>query len=439
MIKKPTNISYVVNNHLCIGCGVCEAICPNDAIKIIFNTKCGIPIPIVHEKRCNRCQKCLNICYGYESDNNLNLRIFGAYPISIIGNLIKCYTGHTLDPKLRFSSSSGGAVTALLKYALEKKLIDAAIVTRMEPGNPIRAKAFIAHNVNEIISAQGSKYCPVSFADCLSNIENGKKYAVVGLPCHIYGIRRLAEFNSKIRNCICYYFGLVCGGMPNFFGTLYILKNYNMADRFITKFEYRGGGWPGRLLIRGRQIVLNKESEIRVPYAQYWRDSFAFFFPFRCTVCHDGFNEFSDISFGDAWLPHVVSTDNNGTSLIITRTTKGQQLVNAAFKNKILKIEPIEVKDAISSQPGLLQLKFFSLNARINLSRKLRRKLPLFDLSRKPPAKLGAYLSGLSLYLGRAIAIRKDLWRLFDIYVSANSLFLTMRHYLRKIQKMIRI
>jgi coenzyme F420 hydrogenase subunit beta len=433
-MNKPTNIKYVIKSGLCIGCGVCEVACPNNAIKVIFDFASCIPLPTVNEK-CNGCQMCLNVCYGHKVDNSLNLRIFGSSPTSFVGNFTRCYLGYAKDEKLRFNSTSGGVVTALLMYALEKKLVEGAIVTRMEAGIPPRAKAFIAATADEMVQAQGSKYCPVSFAECLRNLEKGKRYAVVGLPCHIYGIRRLAEFNAKKRHSVCYYFGILCGGMPSYFGTLYILRNYNMHGRYITKFEYRGGGWPGRLLIRSKLMKSNQEVEICVPYAQYWRDSFGFFLPCRCTVWHDGFNEFSDISFGDAWLPQLVRKDNKGTSLIITRTEAGERLFKAALENKVIQADFIDVQDAISSQRGLVQFKLLTLRARINLLRKLRRKLPIFDLSRSPSTKLGGYLSGVWLYLGGSIANRKDLWWLFDIYVSANSLLNIARNYLRKIRK----
>jgi len=436
-INKPINIKYVVKNGLCVGCGVCEAACPNDAIKMVFDIKSGMPLPTVDEKRCNECQICLNVCYGYKVDNTLNLRISRTYPTSVVGNFIRCYIGYANDQGLRYSSSSGGVVTALLTYALEQGLIDGAIVTRMEAGNPPKAKAFIATTIDEMLSAQGSKYCPVSFAECLKDLENGKKYAVVGLPCHIYGIRKLAEFNTKIRKSVSLYLGILCGGMPSYSGTLYILRRYNMEKQYITKFEYRGGGWPGRLLIRGKQPTSNRKTEICVPYPEYWHDTYQFFFPYRCTLCHDGFNEFSDISFGDAGLPHLIRKHENGMSLIVTRTKAGERLILDASQNEAIQTNSINVQDATRSQPGLMRFKSLTLRAKINLCRTFRRKLPIFDLSRSPSAKFDSYLSGIGLYLGRTMASKRTLWWLFDIYVSTNSLLNIARKYATKIKNKI--
>jgi coenzyme F420 hydrogenase subunit beta len=415
-MNQPQNVSYVVNNGLCVGCGVCEKACTFKAIKMIRSDDRGMVFPIVNEKICRDCRLCLDACYGFKVDHELNLRIFNNLPSSIVGNYIGQYMGFANDPLLRFNSTSGGVATALLIHALEEKLIDGVIVTRMEAGNPPRAKAFIATTTEEILSAKGSKYCPVSLAECLAALENDKRYAVVGLPCQIYGIRKLAEFSPKIRNSIRLYIGILCGGMPSYLGTQFLLRFYGMEKQHIKRLEYRGGGWPGRLLIQSESS--GQQKEISVPYPDYWQGTFGYFQPYRCTVCHDGFNEFSDISCGDTWLPSIMNKDNKGTSLIITRTEKGEQLLQGAFEKRQIQIFPIKIEDVMRSQQGLVQTKNVSLRARVNLSKVFGRALPIFDLERLPPASLTSYLMGIEFYIYNAIASRESLWKIFDIYLS---------------------
>ncbi|MFX1537832.1 MAG: Coenzyme F420 hydrogenase/dehydrogenase, beta subunit C-terminal domain [Promethearchaeota archaeon] len=433
-VNKPTNIGCVVENDLCVGCGVCEAACPNKAIEVIFNTEGGMPIPRVNAEKCNGCQKCLDVCYGHEVDHALNFRIFGRMPPSVVGNFKRCYIGYANDQTLRYIATSGGVVTALLTYALEQGLIDGAIVTKMEAGNPPIPKAFVASTVGEIVSSLGSKYCPVSLAECLNTLKTGKRYAVIGLPCHIYGTRKLVEFNPRIRNSILFYFGILCGGMPSYFGTSYILKRCNIEKHYITKFEYRGGGWPGRLLIRGKKQTPDREIEIRIPYPDYWRGTYQFFFPLRCTLCHDGFNEFSDVSFGDVWLSNFTKNENNGLSVIIARTDAGERLIQEALQKNYIQVNTIAVQDVTRSQQGLIRFKFSTLRARINLFKKLGRKLPTFDLSRTPPANFDSYFSAIGLYLGKTLASKKNLWWIFDIYVSLYSLATIARNYAKMLR-----
>lgn len=417
---KSSNVSYVVKNHLCIGCGVCEAACPENAITMFSTDAVEVPKPSVNEKLCTCCGTCLKVCYGFSVDDSLNLRIFNKHANTIVGNALACYTGYATNRELRFSSSSGGVITALLTQLLEKQIIEGAVVTVMEPGNPPKHKAFIATTIDDINLAKGSKYSPLSFGECLKTLKEGKKYAVVGLPCHIYGFRKLGECNAKIKESILLYMGIVCGGMPSYFGTAYLLRTLKMEKKSIQKFEYRGGGWPGRLLIRGAQPGSGRSSYITVPYPDYWRDTFSFFFPYRCTVCHDGFNEFSDISLGDAWLPQIMKSDKIGTSLIVVRTDKGSQVVSNAVKDEIIKTAFLSCADAGKSQMGLVRIKSSTLRARIAECKIVRRKLPFFSLDRVPSSNFLGYLSGAWLLIGCSLAAKKQYWRIFDVFVLVN-------------------
>jgi len=424
------NVEFVVQNRLCIGCGVCEMVCPNQAIKMIFDVSYSMPSPHVNNKKCNQCHKCLDVCYGYGVDNALYTKLFGHLPLSITGIHKKCYIGHASDPVLKYRSTSGGVVTALLVHALEQGMIDGAIVTRMEAGNPPQAKAFIATTADEIYSCVGSKYCPVSFAECLKSVDRCKKYAVVGLPCHIYGLRKLAEHRTQVGTSLSLFFGLLCGGMPNWAGTLYLLKSYGMENHYISRLEYRGGGWPGRLLVQKNGSRKNGQA-IQIPYPAYWRQTYQFFFPYRCTVCNDGFNELSDLSFGDAWLPHLVGREKGGWSVVIARTDTGEGLVEEASAKNRIRIDPLDIREVTTSQRGLLRFKFSELTARIKLYRALRFHLPMVDSNRALPTRPGHYLSAIQLHVGRTIASKRRLWKILGPYVSASSLLKTAEDFLR--------
>jgi coenzyme F420 hydrogenase subunit beta len=415
-MKFPENVKWVVENDLCTGCGLCKVACPRKAIKMTYDNKRGLILPIVDEKICSKCGICLEVCPGFKVDDKLYLQIFNYKPSSIVGNYKNAYIGFAKDQELRFSSTSGGIVTALLTYLLEERVIDGAVVTKMDEFNPPIAKCFIATTARELFLASGSKYCPVSLAECLEKLEYGKKYAVVGLPCQIYGIRKLTDFNPKIRNSVYLYLGILCGGMPSYLGTQYLLKVYGMEKQHIRKFEYRGGGWPGRLLIQGESE--GKQKNVSVPYPEYWQGTFGYFKLFRCTICYNGFNEFSDISCGDAWLPEIMAKDKIGTSLIITRTEIGEKLLHDAFQKGRIQITPIDDQDVIRSQQGLYH-EILAIKSRLNLLRIMRRKLPPFDLSRIPNTNQNDYISTIDLYVGRTLASRKNLLWLLNVYVSS--------------------
>ena len=63
MEKK--NISYTVENDLCLGCGICQDACPLHAIEV--KAIKGTFSPIVNEEICANgkgCHRCFDICPG---------------------------------------------------------------------------------------------------------------------------------------------------------------------------------------------------------------------------------------------------------------------------------------------------------------------------------------------------------------------------------------
>jgi coenzyme F420 hydrogenase subunit beta len=237
------NISYIVKNGLCTGCGTCEALCPAEAIKLLIDKNKGVFIPQLVKDKCNKCGICLKVCPGHEVDfKELNLEIFGKEPENLlIGNYINCYVGHTNDNNIRYNSSSGGLVTAILIFALEKGLIDGALVTRMRKDKPLEPEPFIARTREEVIEASKSKYCPVPANIALREImEVEGKYAVVGLPCHIHGLRKAQRINKKLRERIVLHLGIFCNHAPNFWGTKLLLHRLKIKEDEVIKLDYRG-------------------------------------------------------------------------------------------------------------------------------------------------------------------------------------------------------
>jgi len=119
--------------------------------------------------------------------------------------------GYATDHSMRWTGQSGGLVTALLVFALEEGLIDGAVVTRMSKSDPLSPETVVAESKKEILNASKSKYCPVPLNVAVKEVlkKNGK-YAIVGIPCQIHGIRKLEMIESKLKNKIILHLGLFC-------------------------------------------------------------------------------------------------------------------------------------------------------------------------------------------------------------------------------------
>lgn len=377
MPKEKETIEEVVKHGLCTGCGTCAGICPNSAIRMRIDERKGIYIPELIHSKCNQCGICFSTCPGHSVDlSNLNLEIFGKQPTSILlGNYTNCYLAHATDRDVRHNSASGGLITSLLIFALEQGLIDGALVTRMKKDSTLEPEPFIAKTKAEILQASSSKYCPVAANIALSEIlKKDGKYAVVGLPCHIYGIRKAEAVSKTLMERITLHFGIFCSHTASFRGTQFLLRNLGIRNKEVAQISYRGRGWPG-----GVTIKLKNGDERFIPiHDPLWDNiSSSFFFtPCRCVLCNDVTAEMSDISFGDAWLAEIMATEHEGKSVIISRSEQGEALLRAASSSGGIEISAIDAKDIIRSQKTFLHFKKVNLEARVRLWQLLGRESP---------------------------------------------------------------
>jgi coenzyme F420 hydrogenase subunit beta len=411
-VIKMVNISKVVRNDLCTGCGTCVAICPNEAIKIEINEKKGTYVPKINEVKCNNCSLCYEVCPGHEVDfKELNETIFGEEPMDImIGNFLNCYIGHSANFNIRYNSSSGGLVTHLLIFALEEGIIDGALVTRMRKDNPLKPEPFIARTKEEIIEASGSKYCPVPANIMIKEIlesREGEKFAIVGLPCHIHGVRKAEQINKGLKNKIVLHFGLFCSKCPNFWATNYLLRNFRLNKEDILSFSYRTKGYPGSM-----HIQLKNGKQFHVNFWDYYDTSFGqFFTPPRCRLCIDFTCELADISFGDAFFEEAARQDKIGTGFVISRTEKGEKFLRSVPD---IKIDPIDVKIFDNSRDFNLIFKKSNLNVRGLF---LHKPIPTYNRMLINDFHISLYnaLFILIYKIGYFIA-SKQLWELLKLY-----------------------
>ena len=215
------------------------SLCPKEAIKLQINYLKAIYEPEIDFNKCNLCGVCHIVCPGHEVDfNELSKEIFRISGDDLVGNYSNLYTGYSTHKDIRFNSSSGGLITQLLIYALNKGIIDGALVTNMNKDDPLFPEPFIAKTEKEIIEASKSKYCPVPLNKGLKQIirsHNNEKFAVVGLPCHIQGIRKAERHYPKLKEKIVLHIGIVCNHAPTFFATEFLLKNQGIKLNKLKK------------------------------------------------------------------------------------------------------------------------------------------------------------------------------------------------------------
>lgn len=419
-MRNNKTIAEVVKNGLCTGCGTCVGICPNNAVEMTIDHRKGIYVPHLDKEKCNQCGLCFEVCPGHAVNfKQLNLEIFGREPEdSLLGNYLNCCVGYSTDYDIRYDSTSGGLVTQLLIFALHEGMIDGALVTRMRKNNPLEPEPFIARTREEIIEASKAKYCPVPANIALKEILNSKeggKVVVVGLPCHIHGVRKAMMVSGKLREKIVLLLGLFCNHTPSFLATDYILYKMKVKREQVKRFNYRGGGSPGTM-----KISLESGELLSLLLPDYWGGGFgSFFYPLRCLACIDALSELADISFGDAWLPEF-RNDKAGTSIIVSRTQAGEQLLQSAISRGVIELNDIKPIRVVQAQSGLLNRKKAGVNAYISISAAFRRKMPVYAAN-LPKPQIKDYFDSMTRYLRVRISTRRISWRLIKVYTILRS------------------
>jgi coenzyme F420-reducing hydrogenase beta subunit len=255
-----------------------------------------------------------------------------------VGTFKSVYVGYSKNKDIHASGQSGGSISALLIYMLEKNMIDGAIVVRWNKTDCLRPEMFIAKTKEEILEASKSKYCPVNMKDIFNELRHTKgNFAFVGVPCQLKALKMLEGGNDFQAN-ILFYFGLYCDRVLSFKFQDYIFSLSRVNKKDVEKFTYRSKEWRG---YPGDMQIRLKNNTIKNIPKEYRMKVKSLFTPDRCWKCNDKTNKSSDISFGDAWFPEF-KKDKLGTSLIVSRTEMGENLLKKAEKNGIIKLDEID-------------------------------------------------------------------------------------------------
>ncbi|MCP1663172.1 coenzyme F420 hydrogenase subunit beta [Methanocalculus sp. AMF5] len=344
-----------IDPKLCTYCGTCVGVCPNNVLII----RSGI---IIIQDACNSCGFCYNICPGREVNFPLlNKKIFNEpNPDPYIGFYLSMHVAQSTNNIIRDKASSGGLVTTLLCHLLDTDQIDGAIVVDSDPNSVWKFNVKIARTTNEILNATQSKYTQIPLNEILNVIDKCEgRFAFVGLPCHIHGIRNLQSKGWKTAQKIKFCIGLFCGFNMVAQATEDILDKLKVKRETIISLKYRGGGHPGGFLVETTEgdCFLNKS---------YYNIYNLFYVPKRCLLCIDLTNELADISVGDIWLKNY----SDGWSSVIIRSNAGKNLFTDLLMNDHIKAEEIDREHLFRSHSHLFKHKKEHSIIRLRLSKK---------------------------------------------------------------------
>ena len=279
------------------------------------------------------------------------------YKNNIWGELKEVYYGWSNDKQIRHKASSGGIITTLAIYLLEKKYVDAVIQIKPSESNPIGTEVIISKNKKDVLECMGSRYSNSSVLEFLNTmIDKEKKYALIGRPCDILILKNYQEEYHKYTN-IVYTLSFFCAGNPSDNANHKLIKDLGINDvKKCNKMNYRGNGWPGYATATDKS---GKEYQMR--YAESWGNYLGRNIRLMCKFCVDGCGAAADISCGDGWYLNEnnfpLFDENEGRNLIFARTEKGNELIKNAVKEKYIEIQNFDdTKESIKDiQPAQYQ------------------------------------------------------------------------------------
>jgi coenzyme F420 hydrogenase subunit beta len=266
----------------------------------------------------------------------------------LIGPCLGAYVGYSTDERIRYRAASGGVVTSLLLKSLESGTIDSALTIESNENNPFEPHALVARNRQKIIGSMGSVYLPVELSAALKQIirDNSiKRIGIVGLPCHIDGIKKASLLLPDLRGKIAFTIGLFCKQMKDLRFTQLILSKMGIKEENVREIKFRGEGWPGNIQIRTKD-----EKIFRTPYlnlSPLWGALSCS--PIYCLMCQSPMAESADISVGDPWLDEY-KNDKLGDSLFVIRTEIGTKIVDRAVRDGQIYAETIAPSKILDAQ-----------------------------------------------------------------------------------------
>jgi coenzyme F420 hydrogenase subunit beta len=323
----------VVTTGLCTGCAGCVIACPHDVLD--YDDLLGVYKPIQIEndyggpRDCSHgdkaCTSCTRACPRFRAwEPEIDEFLFGRprQPDELSGISKDIVLARASDAELHEVGQDGGLVSAILVYALEHDIIDAALVSYLEgDGSTWKAVPGIARTRAEVIASAGSRYTysanTMAYKDLAKDEE---RIALVGMSCQSSSPPAMKMRKAgKVARRFSLNIGLLCSKTFDdaIFEELFEAK-YGLKKADMKKMNIKGVF----------QIWMNDGAYHEVPLKechQWTREG--------CKLCPDFAAEHADISTGG------IGAFKDWT-LTVVRTDLGRELMAAMPRDGAISVRP---------------------------------------------------------------------------------------------------
>ena len=340
----PPFLARVRKGSLCAGCGGCAAISPGLEMRqsSLGYIRPEVIGPVSNEENIKITNVCPGLGQTIHAGGRLDDVVFGPY--------VEIRDGWATDPELRFSASSGGALSAVLVHLLETNAVDGVLQVAADPEDPVGNHTVISRNRADVLNAAGSRYAPSAPLAALPDLPEGR-FAVVGKPCDAAALQAMRATDPKLAEKVAYVLSFFCAGVPSIEGGRDVVRALGFESQDVQRFRYRGHGWPGKATAQ-----THAGQEASMSYAESWGNLLSPRVQHRCRLCADGAGAAADLVFADAWetdeAGYPIFEEEDGISLIVARTDSGRSLMEAAETSGALQTRPFDVSRLPRMQRG---------------------------------------------------------------------------------------
>jgi coenzyme F420 hydrogenase subunit beta len=345
------SVREIVESRLCLGCGACAYVCPGGAIRLVDVVDEGVR-PVLDDRLCACSAECLQVCPGIQNDHREINRRRGILRdiVEYCGPVLEIWEGHATDGEIRFAGSSGGVITALSLYCLEREAMHGVVHIGMDERDPTRSRTKLSRTRAELLANTGSRYAPTSACDSLGDIERAPgKCVFIGQPSEVTALRKAERLRPALQDRVGVAISFFCAGAPSREGTLALLRSMGVDPVQVESVRYRGHGWPGMFTAKMRGET---RPAARITYKESWSFVQAFR-PFSTELYPDGTGEDADIACGDPWYREIAS-EEPGSSLVVVRTERGRRILREAMRAGYVSLTPAEEWKLLESQRNLI-------------------------------------------------------------------------------------
>lgn len=269
-------------------------------------------------------------------------------------NVYACYN---LDKELRLSSSSGAVFSSLAEYILSQN----GVVYGVAMSEDCYEAEYISVTTTEdLCKLRGSKYLQAKMGNTFKSVKEalaaGGLVLFSGTGCQVNGLKKYLGVDYD--NLICV--DVICHGAssPALWKkyALYQEKKNGGKLKYIN-FRCKDDSWTDFGM---KEIVEDiPKNETKKIYISKDTDSYMRMFlrdyclrP-SCYDCVAKKEKLSDFTIADFWGINNVAPDMNdgkGTSLVIIRSNKGQEIFDEA--KKCMKFKKVSYEDGVRSNPA---------------------------------------------------------------------------------------